>query len=228
MAHESFEDEATAALMNEKYINIKVDREERPDIDNIYMNALHHLGQQGGWPLTMFLTPEGKPYWGGTYFPPEPGFGRPSFTQALVYAEKLFREDKEAVDHNAASLTQLIAPEKPKMMGPEISDNILRNLAQRMGDMMDGRHGGLRGAPKFPQYPIFNFLWRGGLRFNQAGLPNTAVEAFAARHFPWAAFMTISAAASPVIPSMKNGWHPHFEKMLYDNALMMELAVRCI
>lgn len=222
MAHESFEDEATAALMNEKYINIKVDREERPDIDHIYMNALHHLGQQGGWPLTMFLTPEGQPYWGGTYFPPEPGFGRPSFTQALVYAEKIFREDKEAVDHNAASLTQLIAPEKPKMMGPEISDNILRNLAQRMGDMMDGRHGGLRGAPKFPQYPIFNFLWRVGLRFDQPG-SKAAVETLLRAIFMGGIYDHLGGGLARY--SVDEYWlAPHFEKMLYDNALMMELA----
>src|SRR6202043_1100996 len=83
MAHESFEDDATARLMNELFVNIKVDREERPDIDHIYMSALHHLGEQGGWPLTMFLSPDGKPMIGGTYWPPEPRYGRPSFRQVL-------------------------------------------------------------------------------------------------------------------------------------------------
>ncbi|GJM03426.1 MAG: thioredoxin domain-containing protein [Rhodomicrobium sp.] len=223
MAHESFEDKTTAALMNEKYINIKVDREERPDIDNIYMSALHHLGQQGGWPLTMFLTPEGKPYWGGTYFPPEPSFGRPSFGQALEYAEKLYREDNEAVEHNANSLTQLIAPQKPKMMGPEISDDILRNLAQRMGDMMDRRHGGLRGAPKFPQYPIFNFLWRVGLRFDQP-TSKASVETLLRAVFQGGIYDHLAGGLARY--SVDEYWlAPHFEKMLYDNALMMELAV---
>ncbi len=84
MAHESFEDAETAALMNAHFINIKVDREERPDIDSIYMHALHLLGEQGGWPLTMFLTPDARPFWGGTYFPPEPRYGRPSFRQVLT------------------------------------------------------------------------------------------------------------------------------------------------
>lgn len=223
MAHESFEDEATAELMNEKFINIKVDREERPDIDAIYMSALHHLGQQGGWPLTMFLTPNGKPYWGGTYFPPEAGYGRPSFKQALDYAEKLFKEDKEAVEHNAATLTQLIAPEKPKMMGPEISDDILRNVAQRMGDMMDGANGGLRGAPKFPQYPIFNFLWRVALRFNQAAAKHS-VEALLRGIFQGGIYDHLGGGLARY--SVDEKWlAPHFEKMLYDNALMMELAV---
>ena len=83
MAHESFEDPDTAALMNERFVNIKVDREERPDIDHLYMSALHALGEQGGWPLTMFIAPDGAPFWGGTYFPPEPRWGRPSFRQVL-------------------------------------------------------------------------------------------------------------------------------------------------
>ena len=83
MAHELFEDPATAALMNAHFVNIKVDREERPDIDHLYMSALHALGEQGGWPLTMFITPDGSPFWGGTYFPPEPRWGKPSFNQVL-------------------------------------------------------------------------------------------------------------------------------------------------
>ena len=222
MAHESFEDEETARLMNEKFINIKVDREERPDIDAIYMAALHHLGEQGGWPLTMFLTPDARPFWGGTYFPPEPGFGRPSFHQALAFAEKCYRDDQEAVLHNAASLTQLIAPQKPKMMGPEISDDILRNVTQRLGDMMDGRHGGLRGAPKFPQYPLFHFLWRAGLRFNQQGA-KTAVNALLNSIFQGGIYDHLGGGLARYAVDEK--WLvPHFEKMLYDNALMLDLA----
>jgi uncharacterized protein YyaL (SSP411 family) len=91
MAHESFEDPATAALMNELFVCIKVDREERPDIDHLYMSALHALGEQGGWPLTMFLTPDGEPFWGGTYFPPTPRWGRPSFQQVLRGVAEAYR-----------------------------------------------------------------------------------------------------------------------------------------
>lgn len=223
MAHESFENEQSAQIMNEYFINIKVDREERPDIDHIYMSALHHLGEQGGWPLTMFLTPEGKPYWGGTYFPPEPGLGKPSFNQVLEYTKRLYEEDNEAVVQNSESLTQLIAPEKPKMMGPDISDNILRNLAQRLGDMMDGKNGGLRGAPKFPQYPIFNFLWRVGLRFNQ-DRAKSAVEALLGSVFQGGIYDHLGGGLARY--SVDEKWlAPHFEKMLYDNALMIELAV---
>src|SRR5438046_6529602 len=106
MAHESFEDEATARVMNELFVNIKVDREERPDIDQIYMAALHHLGEQGGWPLTMFLTPAGEPFWGGTYFPPEPRWGRPSFPQVLASIGAAYRDKRDDVAKNVAALRE--------------------------------------------------------------------------------------------------------------------------
>ena len=104
MAHESFEDAAVARLLNESFVNVKVDREERPDIDAIYMGALHALGEQGGWPLTMFLTPDGEPFWGGTYFPPEPRWGRPSFRQVLLGVSNAWRTRNEAVIKNMAAL----------------------------------------------------------------------------------------------------------------------------
>src|SRR5215204_5023207 len=97
MAHESFEDEATARVMNELFVNIKVDREERPDIDQIYMNALHLLGEQGGWPLTMFLTPAGEPVWGGTYFPKTARYGRAAFVDVLTEISRLFREEPDRI-----------------------------------------------------------------------------------------------------------------------------------
>ena len=104
MAHESFEDEATAAVMNELFVNIKVDREERPDIDQIYMSALHHLGEQGGWPLTMFLTPKGEPVWGGTYFPKTSRYGRPAFVDVLREVSRLFREEPAKIEQNRDAL----------------------------------------------------------------------------------------------------------------------------
>ena len=106
MAHESFEDPDTAALMNSLFVNIKIDREERPDIDHIYMSALHALGEQGGWPLTMFTTPDGAPFWGGTYFPPEPRWGRPSFRQVLQGVANAFHSGAEAVTQNTQALKQ--------------------------------------------------------------------------------------------------------------------------
>ncbi len=97
MAHESFEDPVTAGLMNQNFINIKVDREERPDIDRIYMAALHSLGEQGGWPLTMFLTPDALPFWGGTYFPPETKHGRPSFRHVLTEISRIWQQERDKV-----------------------------------------------------------------------------------------------------------------------------------
>src|SRR5436853_7902107 len=106
MAHESFEDEATARVMNELFVNIKVDREERPDIDQIYMAALHHLGEHGGWPLTMFLTPDGEPIWGGTYFPKTTRYGKPAFVDVMHEVARLFREEQATIDNNRTALTQ--------------------------------------------------------------------------------------------------------------------------
>src|SRR5450756_2276214 len=115
MAHESFEDEDTAAVMNELFVNIKVDREERPDIDQIYMAALHHLGQQGGWPLTMFLTPDGSPYWGGTYFPKTSQYGRPAFKDVLRQVAQVFHEEPNKVAQNrTAVLDKLMARTRPE------------------------------------------------------------------------------------------------------------------
>ena len=104
MAHESFEDPAVADLMNEGFVCVKVDREERPDLDTVYMQALALLGEQGGWPLTMFLTPKGEPIWGGTYFPPEPRYGRPSFTQVLERLGTVWRDHRDAIEGNRAAL----------------------------------------------------------------------------------------------------------------------------
>src|SRR5262247_3411600 len=109
MAHESFEDDATAAVMNELFVNIKVDREERPDIDQIYMGALHHLGEHGGWPLTMFLTPAGEPVWGGTYFPKTSRYGKPAFVDVLANVARIFRDDPKAIEQNRSALMARLA-----------------------------------------------------------------------------------------------------------------------
>src|SRR5580692_6829657 len=109
MAHESFEDPEIARLMNELFVNIKVDREERPDIDQIYMSALHLLGEQGGWPLTMFLTPEGEPVWGGTYFPKLARYGRAAFVDVLREIARLFREEPQKIEQNRAALMERLA-----------------------------------------------------------------------------------------------------------------------
>ncbi len=119
MAHESFEDDATAGVMNELFVNIKVDREERPDIDAIYMGALHALGEQGGWPLTMFLDSEARPVWGGTYFPKDTRYGRPAFVDVLRRISTVFRDEPEKVAENARALTDALTASAPGHDGAE-------------------------------------------------------------------------------------------------------------
>src|SRR5215470_11862464 len=126
MAHESFEDEATAKVMNDLFVNIKVDREERPDIDAIYMGALHALGEQGGWPLTMFLDQEARPVWGGTYFPKESRFGRPAFVDVLRRVATVFRDEPEKAANNAMLLTQGLKERANDPLRTTIDDRLLK------------------------------------------------------------------------------------------------------
>src|SRR4249919_499448 len=160
MAHESFEDQATADVMNELFVNIKVDREERPDIDQIYMSALHHLGEQGGWPLTMFLTPTGEPVWGGTYFPKTSRYGRPAFVDVLREVSRLFRDEPGKIAQNRealmARLSEAARPAGRVVLGAAELDR----LAAQVAGAFDPVHGGLRGAPKFPNAAMYEFLWR--------------------------------------------------------------------
>ncbi|WP_193174333.1 DUF255 domain-containing protein [Oricola nitratireducens] len=217
MAHESFEDHKVAELMNGLYVNIKVDREERPDIDQIYMAALTAMGEQGGWPLTMVLTPDGKPFWGGTYFPKEPRYGRPGFTDVLVQVEAAWRQRRADIDANASRLQnhlqeQLAGSAAPGMLTPET----IGDFAHRITGLYDPDHGGLQGAPKFPNAPFLETLWRAWLRDGN----ETARDRF---------LETVTAIGLGGIYDHVGGglaryavdgrWLvPHFEKMLYDNA----------
>src|SRR6201994_2737838 len=164
MAHESFEDPDTAALMNRLFVAIKIDREERPDIDQIYMSALHALGEQGGWPLTMFTTPDGVPFWGGTYFPPEPRWGRPSFRQVLQGVAEASHSGAEVVTQNTKALTQSLQRQAAASVGDTPGPAQLDAVAQAYLRMTDPEFGGLRGAPKFPNPPIYRFLWQNAFR----------------------------------------------------------------
>ena len=165
MAHESFEDDATAKVMNELFVNVKVDREERPDVDAIYMAALHSLGEQGGWPLTMFLTPDAQPFWGGTYFPKRPAFGRPGFIDALREIARIFKDEPDKVTQNATAITAHLQPRSAPDGQAQLGEAFLAASAGRLVSAMDPVHGGIQGAPKFPQTPFLEFLWRAGLRF---------------------------------------------------------------
>ncbi len=221
MAHESFEDEATAKVMNELFVNIKVDREERPDIDQIYMNALHLLGEQGGWPLTMFLTPAAEPVWGGTYFPNVSKYGRPAFTDILREVSRMFRDEPGKIEQNRAALLARLAdrarPEGKVTFGLAELDA----AAKQLGNAFDTVHGGLRGAPKFPQPAILEMLWRAGLRTGDVRFFET-VEHTLERMSEGGIYDHLGGGYSRY--SVDDKWLvPHFEKMLYDNAQLLEL-----
>jgi hypothetical protein len=221
MAHESFEDEATARVMNELFVNIKVDREERPDIDQIYMNALHLLGEQGGWPMTMFLTPAAEPVWGGTYFPKEPRFGRPAFVDVLREVSRLFREEPDKIAQNRAALLARLS-ERARPEG-KVTFGIaeLDAAARQAGNMFDPVNGGLRGAPKFPQPALLEMLWRGGIRSKDVRFFDV-VEHTLERMSEGGIYDHLGGGFSRY--SVDERWLvPHFEKMLYDNAQLLEL-----
>lgn len=222
MAHESFEDEPTAHVMNELFVNIKVDREERPDIDAIYMSALHHLGEQGGWPLTMFLDSDAKPFWGGTYFPKEQRFGKPAFTTVLREVARIHRDEPDKVRNNTDLLTDALTADRDGPQGrPLIDDAVLEDLATRMVGAVDMSKGGLRGAPKFPQWSFFWLLWRGGIRFD-LDMCRQAVEITLTNICQGGIYDHLGGGFARY--SVDDRWlAPHFEKMLYDNALLMDL-----
>ena len=221
MAHESFEDEETAALMNQLFINVKVDREERPDIDHIYQSALALLGEQGGWPLTMFLTAEGEPFWGGTYFPKEPRYGRPSFTSVLQTIADAHAEGSDKVSRNATALREALRQLAQPVAGESVEPALLDRIAERLHREIDPIHGGIGGAPKFPQPGILMMLWRHWLRRGNRDSRDYVL-------------LTLERMCQGGIYDHLGGgfarystdaqWlAPHFEKMLYDNAQLIEL-----
>ena len=221
MAHESFEDEATARVMNELFVNIKVDREERPDIDQIYMSALHHLGEHGGWPLTMFLTPNGEPFWGGTYFPKTSRYGKPAFVDLLREVERVFRQEPQSVEQNSSALMARLAETARPSGRVVIGKPELDRAANQIAGLIDPVLGGMRGAPKFPQPMMLEFLWRAGARLRDERY-FALVELSLARMCEGGIYDHLGGGFSRY--SVDERWLvPHFEKMLYDNALILEL-----
>jgi len=221
MAHESFENPKIAGVMNELFVNIKVDREERPDIDTLYMNALHVLGEQGGWPLTMFLTPKGEPFWGGTYFPPEPRFGRPGFVEVLNKVSEAWHQKRDAVAQNTkmlvGALRNMAKPQSRDRM--PLSNDVLDQVAGQVLGHVDPDQGGIGSAPKFPQTGLFDLLWRAYLRTGLADYSVAVVNTI------------IRMAQGGIYDHLGGGFArystdaqwlaPHFEKMLYDNAQLL-------
>src|SRR5262245_60924266 len=221
MAHESFEDADTAKVMNDLFVNIKVDREERPDIDQIYMSALHHLGEHGGWPLTMFLTPDGEPFWGGTYFPKTARYGKPAFVDLLREVERVFRQEPQSVEQNRSALMARLAESARATGRVTIAAADLDRAADQLARVIDPVNGGMRGAPKFPQAMMLEFLWRAGERTSTARYC-AAVELTLARVCEGGIYDHLGGGFSRY--SVDERWLvPHFEKMLYDNALLLEL-----
>ena len=221
MAHESFEDDAIAAVMNELFINIKVDREERPDLDVIYQSALQMMGQQGGWPLTMFLTPDGHPFWGGTYFPASSKYGRPGFGDLIQSISRTFYNEPENVRSNVEALRHGLEENARPTPGDGLTLEIIDEVAKRASNFIDMENGGTQGAPKFPQPDFFNFLWRAAKRTGSSHLRDSVI-------------LTLEKICQGGIYDHLGGgfarystdhiWlAPHFEKMLYDNALLIEL-----
>jgi uncharacterized protein YyaL (SSP411 family) len=221
MAHECFEDESIAALMNELFINIKVDREERPDLDAIYQAALAFLGEHGGWPLTMFLTPAGEPFWGGTYFPPAPRFGRPGFPQVLQGIAKAYHSDPKAVAQNVEALTESLQQLASNSSGGMITMAQADEIAERLVREFDPFHGGIGQAPKFPQPVILKQIWRAWKRRRSAACRN-AVELTLGKMCQGGIYDHLGGGFARY--AVDGQWLvPHFEKMLYDNAQLIDV-----
>jgi uncharacterized protein len=210
MEHESFEDEATAALMNEHFVSVKVDREERPDVDSVYMDAVVSLTGHGGWPMTVFLTPGGEPFFGGTYFPPEPRHGLPSFKQLLRAVADAWQERRADIERDAGAITeQLRRAAQPS--GEPLTSSLLADAVRGLRRSFDPVWGGFGSAPKFPPAPTLEFL----LRRDELELVTKTLD---------------SMALGGMYDLVGGGFHrysvdrewliPHFEKMLYDNALL--------
>jgi uncharacterized protein YyaL (SSP411 family) len=221
MAHESFEDEGIAALMNALFVSVKVDREERPDLDLVYQQALALMGQQGGWPLTMFLTPDGEPFWGGTYFPPAARWGRPGLPEVLRGVAAAYAHERDRVAGNVAALREGLARLSVNRAAGPIAPSVLDQVAGRLVREVDPVHGGIGTAPKFPQPGIIELLWRAWLRSGRESC-RSAVRT------------TLDAMCRGGIYDHLGGgfarystdecWLvPHFEKMLYDNAQLVDL-----
>jgi hypothetical protein len=215
MEHESFEDAATAAVMNDRFVNVKVDREERPDLDAVYMEAVVALTGQGGWPMTVFITPAGEPFYGGTYYPPEPRHGLPSFRQVLDAIDEAWRERRDDVARSAAQLVQAVQQSAQLRPSHEpLTAEILTAAARTLGQQFEPAFGGWGRAPKFPNAPVLEFLLR---RSDE-------------RSLEMARRTLDGMALGGMYDLVGGGFHrysvddrwlvPHFEKMLYDNALL--------
>jgi uncharacterized protein YyaL (SSP411 family) len=226
MAHESFEDEATAAVMNAHFVSIKVDREERPDLDGIYMQAVHAMTGHGGWPMTMFLTPEGVPFFGGTYFPPEDRHGMPSFTRVLKSVADAWENRRAEVIKSSLSVKAMYeqtTDHRAQTTGAGLDASVLQAAFDGIRSMREPKFEGLGGAPKFPQAMALDFCLRHWARTGEPVALEIAQRTFLAMA-RGGIYDQVGGGFSRYSTDMR--WLvPHFEKMLYDNALLIRLAV---
>jgi hypothetical protein len=231
MAHESFEDPATAALMNQLFVNIKVDREEHPEVDQIYQQALQVFGEHGGWPLTMFLTPQGEPFFGGTYFPNREAFGRPSFQRVLSAIAQAYRDRREQVFEQGQKIVGIIGQiqrERGTSSGADASEGEPRlprdytaRAAERLRNRIDPRFGGFGGAPKFPNPTALSLILRSHARTGE-DLDAEPVLLTLTRMAEGGIYDQVGGGFARY--STDAEWLvPHFEKMLYDNGLLLKL-----
>ncbi len=216
MAHESFEDAETAAIMNEHFVNIKVDREERPDLDGIYMQAVVAMTGQGGWPMSVFLTPDGKPFYGGTYFPPVSRYHLPAFREILETIARLWRKDRARLLESSEKLSQHLQPQANMGGGGSLpGEQALEQAAMSLAQAYDWKYGGWGQAPKFPQPMTIEYLLRRGTRGDKFAIEmaDHALHAMARGGM----YDVIGGGFARY--SVDAEWHtPHFEKMLYDGA----------
>jgi uncharacterized protein YyaL (SSP411 family) len=213
MERESFEDESTAALMNDLFVNVKVDREERPDVDAVYMEAVQSLTGQGGWPMTVFLTPDGEPFFGGTYYPPEPRHGLPSFRQLLEAVGEAYRDRRDDVVRQAAVLVESLQRSgRPSPSGEPLADDVFAEAERVLRAQYDPRWGGFGRAPKFPPASTIEFLLRRGV-FDLGLGTLDGMRTGGMYDLVGGGFHRYSVDAEWLVP--------HFEKMLYDNALLV-------
>jgi uncharacterized protein YyaL (SSP411 family) len=221
MAHESFEGDTIAGIMNDLFISVKVDREERPDLDVIYQSALALMAKQGGWPLTMFLTPKGEPFWGGTYFPSTPRYGHPAFPDLLKHVSETYSGQQERIAESVDTLRNALEQLSKPTGGAGLTFELLNKAAAIAQDATDGTWGGTRGTPKFPQANFFKFLWCSHLRTGKQNYGDI-VKLLLERMCQGSIYDHIGGSFAHY--STDEFWlAPHFEKMLYDNAQLLEL-----
>jgi hypothetical protein len=221
MAHESFEDDATAQYLNQRFVAIKVDREERPDVDAVYMAAVQAMTGQGGWPMTAFLTPAGQPFYAGTYFPPDPRHGMPSFRQVLEAVWQTWTQRRGDVDQAATSIAAELGRQSPPAGTAAPDAEGLDAAAQRLATEFDQQHGGFGRAPKFPPSMVLEFLLRHHARTGDAASLEM-VETTCDRMARGGIYDQLAGGFARY--SVDREWVvPHFEKMLYDNALLLRV-----